>query len=273
MPPFAPAATVTGPGRTPLPFGAFSVLTLRENSNDVWINGVQWETLTCEPAGVISDFNCDVEEVLGLPRSLDKLAAPYAQASAFSVYGHYQCSAVGRMGMQTYASEQAREHLALREEAAVETAAEALIRSGGALLAGPTTPWQLIAALEQYHAEQTGSQGILWVSRRLATLLGDDGDLSERGGQLRTTLRTPVIAATGVADNFIGITSNPVAYRGQVEDYSNRPYNLMDRGQNNILAIAERDYLIGFEDCGLAYAEATLPAVTVTPPSTNPPAE
>lgn len=268
----APASTVAAPTRIAAPFGAFSVLEFRENV-DRWFNGVQWETLTCAPAGVIEDLNCDIAEVLGLPRSLDKLDAALAEAETFSVYGHYMCSAIGRSDHLTYAQEQARLHLATREEAALETYIEKQIKARGSKLAGPTTPWELLAALEQFFVEKTGTQGIIWTSRRLATLMSDKGDLSERGGRLMTPLRTPVVAAAGVADNFIGITPNLVGYRGAIEDYSNGGYDLMDRGQNNLLTIAERDYLVGFEDCGVAFAEPTLPEVTVTPPIPAEPAE
>ncbi|QNJ55948.1 hypothetical protein SEA_RASPUTIA_58 [Microbacterium phage Rasputia] len=268
----APASTITAPTRLTAPFGAFSVLEFRETA-DRWFNGVQWETLTCAPAGVIDDLNCDVEEVLGLPRDLDKLPAPYGAASAFSVYGHYQCSVIGRNDHLSYAEEQARLHLATREEAALETYVEAQIRERGSVLSGLTSPWEYVAALEQFFVETAGTQGIIWTSRRLATLMADDGDLSERGGRLLTPLRTPVVAAAGVADNFIGITPGIAGYRGPIEDFSNNAYDLMDRGQNDLFAIAQRDYLVGFEDCGVAYALPTLPAVTVTPPDTTPPAE
>lgn len=271
MAPLAPAALVAAPAQSPLPFGAFSVLSFRENAESVrrWVNGVTWETVTCEPAGLVEGFDCDVEEMIGLPRELGKLSAPLGEAAAFSVYGHHFCTPIGNTF--EWAQEQARLHLASREEAAVETQMQTIIEAKGSAVTGLTTPWQVVAFLEQYFAEQAGVQGIIWTSRRIATLLGDDGDLSERGGRLLTTLRTPIVAGTGVADNFIGITAAPVAYRSDIEDYSDRPYDLLDRGQNNLLAIAERDYLVGVQDCGLAYAELTLPTVTVTPPA--PPAE
>ncbi|HWU31995.1 MAG TPA: hypothetical protein VN108_03920, partial [Marmoricola sp.] len=89
--------------------------------------------------------------------------------------------------------------------------------------------------------------------------------------RLLTPLGTPVVAGAGISDGFIGITSSPVAYRGAVEDLSGRDYDLLDRGQNDLLAIAERAYTVGFEDCGLMYMQIDMPVLTVTPPT--PPAE
>ncbi|QGZ16710.1 hypothetical protein PBI_DEWDROP_62 [Microbacterium phage Dewdrop] len=267
----APAALVAAPAKAQLPYGAFSVLSFREDAAR-WFNGVQWETLSCEPAGVIEGFDCDPTEVTGFPRTMDKMETPLGVGTAFSVYGHHLCTPIGND--YDRGQELARQHLALREEAAVETFVQSLIEAQGAVVTGITDPWQVVAVLEQYHAEKAGSQGIIWTSRRMATLLGDNGDLSTSGGRLLSTLRTPIVAATGVDDGFIGITGNVVAYRGAIEDYSDRAYDLLDRGTNNLLSIAERDYLVGFEDCGVAYAEVTLPAATITPPTpTEPPAE
>lgn len=266
----APAPPVAAPARTALSFGAFSVLSFRENL-DRWVNGVSWETLTCEPAGVYGAPDCDATLVEGLPRSVEKLAAPLGSAVPFSVYGHHLCTPIGNSF--EWAQEQARLHLAAREEAAVETAVQGIITSLGALAAGVTVPWEMLAALEQHFSETYGGQGIIWTSRRLATLMSDDGHLTVKGGRLTTILGTPVVAAAGVDDGFLGITGTPVGYRSDIDDLSARDFDLLDRGQNNLLTIAERTYLVGFEECGMAYANLTLPAVTFTPPTPEEPAE
>lgn len=267
----APNALVTGAPRIPLPYGLFSVLAPREDSQDRWQNGIAWETLTCDAAGGIGAWFCetDDEKVVGLPKSLDKMGAELGDASAFTVYGHYTCSPIGN-GFD-FAQEMANRHLYVREEARVEQALwtgdlgnvpnfagangyPALFNAGAF-----TDGWEAVSHLEQVIAERYGSQGVMHMNRELASLLTDRGELKASGARLVTGLGTPVIAGTGYGAGKIVVTPGLFGYRSEVFTSSEVPGDLLDRAKNNLYAIAERSYVLGFDPCGGAYATLTLP--------------
>lgn len=262
----APAQVVLGAPRVPLPYGLSSVLAPRADDSGRWFFGVQWETLTCEPANGLGELDCDPDEILGLPKQLGGLEAEFGEASAFTVYGHHTCSPIGTP--QERATSLAEQHLVAREWARVEQAlwtgdlGNTPNFDGANGYPSPTDvgsfalgdAWEAVSALEQEIAESYGSQGVMHMSRRIATILFDSGDLQKRGGQLFTPLDTPVVAGTGYGSDKIVVSPALFGYRSPIISSSDRPYDLLDRGQNNLYAIAERQYLIGFDPCGLAVA-------------------
>jgi hypothetical protein len=90
----APASLVVGAPRLPFPYGLFSAVNMRPEGDGRWQNGVTWEPDTCEPVGLIGGVWCDAP-VQGLPKELDANGVEAGVASAFTVYGHYTCSAMG----------------------------------------------------------------------------------------------------------------------------------------------------------------------------------
>lgn len=267
----APPSLVTGAPRVPLPFGLFSVLVPRENSGDRWLTGVNWETLTCEPIGGIGAAQCDTDDILGLPKDLDKMDADLGEASPFTVYGHHTCSPIGNSA--EYAQEQANAHLATREEAEVERALwtgnlgnvpNFAGANGYPALAVTSTfaladAWLAVAELEQTIAEKYGSQGVIHVSRRNAFRLIKSGAIKVNGLRLQTALGTPVVAGTGYGSEKIVVTPALFGYRSEVFNSSGREYDLLDRATNDMHAIAERTYLLGFDPCGATAAPLTDP--------------
>lgn len=263
----APAQLVSGAPRVPLPFGLFSVLGFR-GDGDRWENGVVFETLTCEPAGGIGAPDCDPALMVGLPKDLVGGDGPLGEASPFHVYGHHTCSPIGN----TFAGAQARadQHLQVREESRVEQAlwtgdlGNVPNLSGANGFPDPVSvgtfpvaeAWRAVAALEQAFAVAYGSQGMLHMSRRVATLLFDDGKLEKQGGRLFTPLGTPVAAGTGYGSDRIVATAQLFGYRSEVFPSSNRPGDLLDRNNNDLYAVAEREYLLAFDEC--AVLDATL---------------
>jgi len=258
----APRQLVPGPLRTPLPFGLFSVLGFG-SGDERWENGVLFEGLTCEPAGGIGEAQCDPEDTLGLPKEFDEGYGPGGEASTFTVYGHFKCSPIGTGFAR--AQEAANAHLLTREEARVEQAfwtgdlGNVPNLSGANGYAAPVSVgtlglWPAVARLEQEIAARYGSQGVIHMSRENATLLGKDGDLRVQGGRLFTTLGTPIVAGTGYASDRIVATPALLGYRGDVFESSNRPGDLLDRNNNNLYAVAERTYLVGFDECALLEA-------------------
>lgn len=256
----APPQVVTGAPRAPLPYGLFSVLGFR-GGEERWENGVIFEALTCASAGGRGAPDCDPEvDVAGLPKDLTGGNGPEGDASPFTVYGHHTCSPIG----STFARAQdlANQHLQVREEARVEQAlwtgdlgnVPNLSGANGdaaPVNLGTLSLWRAVSLLEQELAVRYGSLGVIHMSRENASRLMKEGDLVRQGGRLFTALGTPIVAGTGYASDRIVGTPALFGYRGDVFASSNRPGDLLDRGNNDLYAIAERTYLVGFDECAL----------------------
>lgn len=280
----APPQLVTGAPRVPLPFGLLSVLSPRQNVEERWENGVIWESLTCEPADGIGQADCDPAETPGLPKNLDGGNGPVGEASAITVYGHWTCTPIGNS--QERATELATLHLTTREEARVEQAIwtgdlenTPSFRDATALSADAMTLRRGIAALEKAIAEEYGSQGVIHLTRETASLALERGVVESKGGRLFTKLGTPVIAGTGYDGSgptgsaapgddeaWAYVTPALFGYRSEIFYPSSVPFDLLDRAQNNLYAVAERTYLIGWDDCGVSAALLSLPDTTPTTP-------
>lgn len=259
----APPQLVQGVPRSPLPAGLFSLLAPRAGSGDRWENGVIWETLTCQPAGGRGADDCDPEaDIIGLPKELDPMDAEDGAATPFAVYGHHTCTPIGNT--QERASALAEQHLLNREEARVEQALWTGDLGNVPNFAGAngyaaidnvgtySNVWRAVARLEQEIAERYGSKGVLHMSREVATIAAKEGDLRFSGGRILTPLETPVVAGAGYSSDKIVATPPLFGYRSEIITGSNRPYDLLDIRQNNLTALAERMYLLGFDPCGAA---------------------
>lgn len=259
---FAPATVVDPIARTALPYGLLSTVTPRPVGASRWENGVVWEPLPCSPASGIGDVDCDPEEeTIGLPKNFP-IPGGTDDATPFTVYGSYECSPMGHD--LEYAQERATEHLLAREEARAEQAIWTgdlgnvpNFTDADTDGAGPLAPNLALAVAEQYIATEYGSLGVIHMSRFLATLMIADDLLEVRGTRLYTVLGTPVIAGAGypgthpdgTAGWWIVATPALMAYRSEVFTATNRPGDLLDRAQNNLFGIAERRYLVGWDEC------------------------
>lgn len=253
-----PKALVTGAPRTPLPFGLFSVVPFREGSPDRWESGVKFESIGC-PGDLkgVGALDCDdPSATLGLPKVLDEGGYDLGEAETFLVYEQYVCSPIGND--LSRAEDGARARLEAREEMRVEQAL-----ATGAFGQSPSfndtsvidlTADSLklaFAELEQTLATEYGSQGILHMSRFTATLAIEKGLVEVGNSRLRTKLGTPVIAGSGY--DFEGIVATPsmFGYRSEVISSSNRLGDLLDKNVNDLYGIAERNYLLGMDECGI----------------------
>jgi len=260
-----PVNSVQGAPRKPLPYGLFSVLDFRPEGR--WAGSVEFETLGCDPAQGRSGPDCDAASVVGLPKTLTSTVGTLGLASSFAVYGHFNCTPVGWSPEQ--GQRLANEHLAAREEHRVEQAfwtgdlgntpslQGATSLNGGAA----TSPEVGVALLEQWIAENYGSLGVIHMTRMAASLFGD---FEKKDGRLVTLLDTPVVAGSGYpgtgpaaqaisgGQSWVYVTPALFGYRSEVFVSSNVPGDLLDRNQNDLYAIAEREYLLGFDPCGAA---------------------
>lgn len=255
----APAQLVAGPARAPLAFGLFSVLGWR-TGGERWENGVIFESEPCAPIDGIGAYQCDPAETVGLPKTLEVYDGATSEASPFTLYGTYVCSPIGNSF--DHAQERANARLFAREEMGAESAlwtgslGNVPNLSGANGFAAPTNLgtfglWAGVAKLEQSLAATYGAVGTLHMSREVATRLHKEGELEVRGGRMFTPLGTPIVAGAGYTSDRVVATGALLGYRGDVFTSSNRPGDLLDRSQNDLHAIAERLYLLGFDDCAL----------------------
>lgn len=213
---------------------------------------------------------------VGLPKTLTSNTGGVGVASQFTVYGHFQCSPVGYS--QADAQDRATAHLLAREEARVEQAFWTGDLGNFPALADPaavdvtvgalSSVGQAIGALEDWLGVNYGSLGVIHMTRGAATAAAATGLIAVSGGRLSTRLGTPVVAGAGYpgsspagvapAEGTSWIYGSPAlfGYRSDVFDSSARPGDLFDRTQNNLFAVAERSYLLGFDPCGVAAALA-----------------
>lgn len=277
--PIAPPALVVGAARLPLPFGLFSTFTVRPGDGR-WQTGTQWETGTCEPADGIGELDCATPaSTVGLPKNLDGGPGSPGDASPFTVYGHYRCSPTGT-GVDL-AQERAQEHLLAREEARVEQAlwtgdlgnVPALQAAGTVTLGGGAVSLvRGLGLLEEYLAAHYGSLGVIHATRGAALAAVAADAVTNTGPRLFTALGTPVAAGAGypgsgpagqaaaAGTSWLYATPALFGYRSEVFTSTNRQGDLLDRSTNDLYAVAERSYLLGFDPCGVAAVLVNLPS-------------
>lgn len=271
----APALVVEGIARQPLPYGLFSVLVPRSTDDDHWQNGIQWETLGCVPVSGIGDPQCDPDTTTGLPKNLDVGAGEMGEATPFTVYGSYSCTPVGHTVQ--YAQDRANEHLLAREEARVEQALWTGDLDNGGFADGAVQAAtglglaRSIAALEQWLAQNYGSQGVIHMTREAALLGLSLLVLTVKGNTLVTALGTPVVAGAGypgtgptgqtptAGSTYLFATPALLGMRSEVFPAVNPVQAGFDMATNDLNAVAERTYVVGYDPCGTAYALADLP--------------
>jgi hypothetical protein len=230
------------------------------------MTGVTWSNVTCDPAGGRGGPECDPEDVVGLPKEFTG-ERTLGEATPFVVYGHDTCSLTGSSFAES--QEYANAHLLAREEARAEQAlwngdlGNTPNFNGANGYPAPTVlgttfddPVLALAAVEQAIAEGYGSQGVIHMSRALATVLAKY--LEKRGGRLYTrALDTPVVAGSGYPLGQIVGSPALFGYRGDIFTSSNAEGDLFDRQTNTMYAVAEREYVIGFDPCPVVKAFIT----------------
>lgn len=275
-------ALVQGAPFVPFPHGLFSVVALRPEGDGRWQGGAEFEYVPCgEDLGALGAPSCDPQvPTLGLPKDFDHPGNGIGEASPFTVYGTFLCSPVG--WSPGSAQDRATEVLTRSEERRVEQAfwtgdlgnTPNLVT--GAVAVGTIALDAAVAVglLEAWFAQYHGGQGVLHVPLLLVPLMIAEDALEVRNGRLVTKLGTPVVAGAGypgtgpggsappAGEAYIAITSQVFGYRSDVFTSSNRAGDLLDRGQNDLYAIAERTYLLGFDcEAGMAKVRTSLPGV------------
>lgn len=266
----APAAPVVGATRIPVPYGLFSVAAFR-GDGDRWESGVQWEALTPDALEWIGQWQVPPTTTTGLPKDLAKNIGPLGEASPFTVYGHFNCSPVGWSPAE--AQEQATAQLLAYEETRAEQALwtghlgnTPNLSVGAEDLAPGASVGAAVALgmLEEFIADSYGSLGVIHMSKRGAGAVAALNMVEARGNRLTTRLGTPVVAGSGYPNtgpdglepsenekSWMRASPAIFGYRSEVFTSSNTAGDLLDRGLNNLYAIAERSYLLGFDPTGV----------------------
>jgi len=219
----------------------------------------------------------DPNAALGLPRDLSRNVGDYGVASPFTVYAHFTCSPVG-FSLDS-AQTQARAALLATEQARVEQAFWTgdlgnvpNLATGATIIAGSTAvpPAAALAMLEDYIAANYQSLGVIHLSRGAALQASAGGLLTTTGGRLTTIVGTPVAAgggypgsspsgvAAGNGTAWAYASPTVFGYRSDVYTADSRPGDLFDRGHNELTAIAERSYLLGYDPCGVGAVNVKL---------------
>jgi hypothetical protein len=249
--------------RVGLPFGLFSVLTLRESGDPHWANGVEWEAVSCAPATGFDAWQADPNCSTDMTKVFHGFGG-VGEAPSFIAVGSHLC---GTPGGPAFArgEEFATADLLAHEEAQVEAflwsrmALDAVdLNPSGALDPGPA-----LAALEDWMGRNYGSLGSLHGSRGAVSDL--DTRVAQSGGRLTTKVGTPVVAGAGYPGTSPA-GSAPVAgttwlfaspalfgYRGAVFTSS-----ALDRAKNDHYALAERQYVVAFDPCGVGAVRMNL---------------
>jgi len=231
---------VAAPAVAPRPYGLFSVVTPVMDADPHWMLGTVWESVACSLPAFTRD-ECITGEVAEGKVFGDGLCDSWITSKPFVVYAGQKVTG----GMSTSEGEtRAEARLALVEQRGAEMG---LWEQLGSVVPGATvaSPQAALALVEQALATGYAGQGVIHMSASMATLLGAQ-NLVTSGGRATTLVGTPVAIEAGVpvaSVDTIVATGAVVVRRGTVLSFSS-----VDRAINDVLAIAEREYLVGW-DC------------------------
>lgn len=211
----------------------------------------------------------------GLPKQFNTPGAigVLGNASPFTLYGHVHCSPVGLTPEEAQAK--ADEQLILGEQRAAEEVfwtgimqnAPALEQNGEDITVSGSSYAETIGQLEKWIGDVYGSLGVIHMTRKAAIVGLSLNVLETSGGRLLTRLGTPVAAGAGYRGNSPGMGVPPpahstwifatpalIGYRSEIFHPSVVSGDLLNRGTNELFAVSERTYLIGYEPCGTVAA-------------------
>jgi hypothetical protein len=259
---YAPPLLAQGAVRKPLPFGLFSVINFNQGVDDDvhWQGGgATWEFLDPDGAEVLAvggPNNVDGSPAFGVPKDLSSVDQTWmGTATPFSVYGTFKVSPVAYN--PELANFRALQVLTSFEEKQAENqfwtgaAGNEPNLTDGVTDLGARTLQDSIGVLEDFIASTYGSLGAIHMSRKNATDLANTQILDSSGSVLKTRLGTPVVAGAGYPDDKVKGTPALFGMRSEVF-FSNTPTNpVLDTTNNDLYALAERSYLIGFDPTGV----------------------
>lgn len=275
----APRTLVEAPPILPLAHGLFSAVA--DFRGGRFETGVEWEHRG--GTDIIDGFSAieaDYGDMVGIPKDVGGYSVPAdTDALPFSVYAEWLGSPISFSPADAQAK--ANERLAKWEQTRVEQAfwtgdlknTPNLKGANGSvaptvLTALKATFGGAMGALEDWLGS-ISQGGVIHMTRGLAMIGLDDGVLEVKNGRLQTELGTQVVAGAGypgtapqgngsVATTWAYATPAIIGYRSEAFGPSDRDGDLLTRSTNDLHAIAERTYLLAFDQVGVGAVEVTL---------------
>ena len=254
MPIIAPKQRIGAPATQPPRGGLFSQFAPIEDSSIRWENGVTWEDVARTDIGSIGQYQ-KPGTVKGLPKVLDTPKGVTVESlEPLTLYAVFRTTPLDHTPEEAVAI--AAQRLAQYEEYEVEKALWSGVKGAGPALinvqewannSGPQDAESSWNATEHY-ARTPGIRPTFHVSRRLCSLL-TARQMFEclPDGTFRTKMGTPVVAGYGYVDKPpVIVSTGPIQiYRGDVFTSTNAGGGF-DKGQNDLTAVAERQYVIAY---------------------------
>lgn len=254
MPIIAPKQRIEAPVTQRTRGGLFSQFAPIEDSSIRWENGVTWEDVARTDIGSIGQYQ-KPGTVAGLPKALDKPKGVTIESlEPLTLYAVFRTTPLDHTPEEAVAI--AAQRLAQYEEYEVEKALWSGVRGAGPALinvqewannSGPQDAESAWNATEHY-ARTPGIRPTFHVSRRLCGLLTARQMFEcKPDGTFQTKMGTPVVAGYGYVDKPpIIVSTGPIQiYRGDVFTSTNAGGGF-DKGQNDLTAVAERQYVIAY---------------------------
>jgi len=254
MPIIAPKQRIEAPVTQRPTGGLFSQFAPIEDSSIRWENGVTWEDVARVDIGSIGQYQ-KPGTVKGLPKTLDTPRGVTLESlEPLTLYAVFRTTPLDHTPEEAVAI--AAQRLAQYEEYEIEKALWSGVKGAGPALvnvqewannSGPQDAESAWNAAEHY-ARTPGIRPPFHVSRRLCGLL-TARQMFEclPDGTFRTKMGTPVVAGYGFVDKPpVIVSTGPIQiYRGDVFTSTNGAGGF-DKGQNDLTAVAERQYVIAY---------------------------
>lgn len=254
MPIIAPKQRISAPATSPTTGGLFSQFAPIEDSSIRWENGVTWEDVERADIGSIGQYQ-KPGTVKGLPKVLDKPKGVTRESlEPLTLYAVFRTTPLDHTPEEAVAI--AAQRLAQYEEFEVEKALWSGVKGVGPALvnvqewannSGPQDAESAWNAAEHY-ARTPGIRPTFHVSRRLCGLLTARQMFEcKPDGTFQTKMGTPVVTGYGYVDKPpVIVSTGPIQiYRGDVFTSTNAGGGF-DKGQNDLTAVAERQYVIAY---------------------------
>lgn len=254
MPIIAPKQRIEAPVTQRPTGGLFSQFAPIEDSSIRWENGVTWEDVARTDIGSIGQYQ-KPGTVAGLPKVLDTPRGVTLESlEPLTLYAVFRTTPLDHTPEEAVAI--AAQRLAQYEEYEIEKALWTGVKGAGPALinvqewannSGPQDAESAWNAAEHY-ARTPGIKPTFHMSRRLCGLLTARQMFEcKSDGTFRTKMGTPVVAGYGYVDKPpVIVSTGPIQiYRGDVFTSTNAAGGF-DKGQNDLTAVAERQYVIAY---------------------------
>ena len=272
---------VAPPTRTPLPYGLLNAAQPQEDADARWALGVRFQPVPCGPAGVSLE---PCPSVTGGPTLAPTAFGMETRgASSFTVYGFIDCSTVGYIeeaaqlatAMLTSGEGRAVErefwtgefgtmpHLA--EDTAVTGTDGTIEQSAATVVTGaPLDVVEGLGLLEESLAFCYGNEGVIHVTARTLTHLTNRNLVTKDGARLRTPNghliaagsgypgTSPAGAAPAGGEAWMYATGAVSVRRSGIVVPSPQQVQVINRLKNDVVQIAYRTYVIGWDCCHFA---------------------